>query len=113
MLRLGQRAGKIGVVPYIGMLRERNTRRGFFEAEHWAAVKANLPAHLVPVFETAYITGWRVRSEILTRQRHHLDLKAGWLRLEPGETKNDDGRMFPLTPRLCAVLESQLAATRA
>src|SRR5581483_8344062 len=71
MLRLAQRAGKVGVLPYIGMLEERNTRRGFFEAEQWAAVKANLPGPLVPVFETAYITGWRVKSEILTRQRHH------------------------------------------
>src|SRR5262249_19533194 len=104
--------GKVGVLPYIGMLEERNTRRGFFEAEQWAAVKANLPAALMPVFETAYITGWRLRSEILTRHRHHLDLKAGWLRLEPGETKNGDGRMFPLPPRLRSTLEKQLAATR-
>src|SRR5215510_5797037 len=56
-----------------------------------------------------YITGWRVKSEILTRQRSHLDLDAGWIRLEPGETKNGKGRMFPLTPRLRAVLEAQLA----
>jgi hypothetical protein len=47
----------------------------------------------------------------LTRQKHHLDLKAGWLRLEPGETKNDEGRMFPLTPMLREALEQQLAKT--
>jgi len=62
-------------------------------------------------FETAYITGWRVHSEILTRQKVHLDLKAGWLRLEPGDTKNRKGRMFPLTPRLHDILEQQLVRT--
>ena len=49
-----------------------------------------------------------MRSEVLTRQRHHLDLNAGWLRLEPRETKNGDGRNFPLTPALRDVLTEQL-----
>lgn len=109
MFRLGQRAGKVGERPYIAMLRENNVRKGFFEAEQWAAVAPHLSADLRPVFETVYLTGWRVKSELLTRQRHHVDLAAGWLRLEPGETKNTEGRMFPLTPRLRAVLEAQLA----
>ena len=52
-------------------------------------------------------------SEILTRQKHLVDLKAGWLRLEPGETKNRDGRMFPITGRLREILETQLAKTDA
>jgi integrase len=111
MFRLGQRAGKVGERPYIAMLQEDNVRTGFFEAEQWAAVAPHLPADLRPVFETAYLTGWRVKSELLTRHRHHVDLAAGWLRLEPGETKNKKGRMFP--PRLRAVLEAQLAHTRA
>ena len=50
-----------------------------------------------------------MRSEILTRQWHHVDLRAGWLRLEPGETKNTEGRMFPLIPALRALLERQRA----
>ncbi|MFQ5520326.1 MAG: hypothetical protein ACE5FK_02910 [Candidatus Methylomirabilia bacterium] len=65
-----------------------------------------------PAFEAAYITGWRIKAEILTRQKPHVDLSAGWLRREPGETKNEDGRMFPVTPALRAVLERQLARTR-
>jgi integrase len=67
---------------------------------------------LRPVFEAAYITGWRVRSELLTRQKAHVDLVNGWLRLEPGEGKTGEGRQFPLTPELRAVLEQQLARTR-
>jgi integrase len=113
MLRLGERAGKVAARPYVPMLEEHNTRKGFFEANQFRGVLAHLPATLRPVVETAYITGWRVRSELLTRQRHHVDLQAGWLRLDPGETKNGDGRMFPLTPELHTVLERELAATRA
>jgi len=59
------------------------------------------------VVTTAYVTGWRVASELLTRQWKHVDLHAGWLRLDPGETKNAEGRNFPLTPELQAVLEVQ------
>jgi integrase len=32
--------------------------------------------------------------------------------LDPGETKNGEGRMFPLTPQLRAVLQQQLEHTR-
>jgi integrase len=69
------------------------------------------PAYLKPVVQTAYITGWRVPSEILTRQRHHLDLVGGWLRLDPGETKNGQGRNFPLTPELLGILRAQVDRT--
>jgi len=58
--------------------------------------------------EAAYITGWRLASEILSRQWKHVDFAGGWLRLS-GETKNRKGRMFPLTPDLRAVLERQRA----
>jgi hypothetical protein len=106
MLRLGERAGKVARRPHIDMLQEASARKGFFEPDDFEAVLSQLPVHLKPVFATAYITGWRVKSEILTRQRAHLDLKAGWLRLEPNETKNREGRQFPLTPALRAVLEA-------
>ncbi len=110
--RLARRSGKVVQVPYIEMLQEDNVRKGFFESAEFQAMLPRLPEALHPVFEVAYITGWRVKSEILTRQKCHLDLGTGWLRLEPGETKNRKGRMFPLTPRLRTVLESQFARTR-
>ena len=52
-------------------------------------------------------------SELLSRQWRHIDFTAGWLRLDPGETKNGQGRMFPLIPELRAVLEAQRERTRA
>lgn len=112
MLRLGEIAGKVTHRPILSSLREHNTRTGFFEEPEFRAVQAHLPADLKFLFEAAYLTGWRVKSELLTRGWSHVDFKSGWLRLEPGETKNDEGRMFPLTPELRAVLERQLARTR-
>jgi len=55
----------------------------------------------------------RLKSEILTRQWAHVDLQSGWLRLEPGETKNPEGRQFPITPALRVVLEHQRERTLA
>jgi integrase len=95
------------------MLREDNARKGFFEAAEFQAVHASLPEPLKAVAETAYVTSWRIRSELLTRRWTHVDFEAGWIRLEPGETKNREGRMFPMTPTLRVALERQRAHTRA
>jgi integrase len=113
MLRLEEVAGKVVQRPIISLLRERNTRTGFFEEPEFRAVVNYLPEDLRALFEVAYLTGWRVKSELLTRQWAHVDFRNGWLRLEPGETKNDEGRMFPLTPMLRAVLERQRERTEA
>jgi integrase len=103
---------KVGQVPRFQMLQENNTRKGFFEPEQFQAVLKHLPEHLKSVFQVAYITGWRVPSEVLTRKWQHVDLAANWLRLDPGESKNSEGRMFPLTPELRDVLSRQLEKTR-
>jgi integrase len=110
--RLGEKVGKVIQRPEVSMLREDNRRKGFFEAEEYRAVLKHLPEELKPVIQTAYITGWRIASEILTRQKHHVNLEPGWLRLEPGETKNGEGRNFPLTPDLLEILSRQIEQTR-
>lgn len=94
-------------------LTEDNVRTGFFEADQFRSVQVKLPEDLKPMAAVAYVTGWRIYSEILTRRWSHVDFNAGWLRLEPGETKNGEGRMFPLTPGLRAVLERQRERTEA
>jgi integrase len=103
---------KVGQPPRFHMLRENNTRKGFFEPQQFNTVLAHLPEYMRPVFEVAYITGWRTTSELLTRRWHHVDLEKGWLRLEPGESKTREGRMFPLTPELRDILSKQLERTR-
>src|SRR5262245_16449128 len=74
-----------------------HARKGFFETAEFGAVLAGLPDAIKPLAEVAYITGLRIKSELLTRQWMHVDFEASWLRLEPDETKNREGRMFPLT----------------
>src|SRR5262249_61123044 len=71
-----------------------------FESEHFFAVLKHLPDDIKPVAVTAYVTGWGVPDEILTRQKHHLDFKNGWLRLGPGGKKKNKGRKILLTPHL-------------
>ncbi len=108
---LGCRATKILAKPYIPMLVENNVRTGFFEREQLVAVRAQLPPELRGVVSFAYITGWRVPSEILTMQWHQVNFDAGVVRLDPGKTKNREGRVFPFTVELRAILETQRADT--
>lgn len=67
-----------------------------------------------PVVTFAYLTGWRIRSEILPLEWRQVDFAAGTVRLEVGTTKNDEGREFPFDvyPDLRDVLEQQRALTR-
>ena len=73
MLRLGERTGRIVRRPLIDLLQEHDARTGFFEREEFDAVLAHLPDDLQAVFTVAYLTGWRVKSELLTRQWAHVD----------------------------------------
>ena len=59
--------------PHIPLLRESNTRTGFFEANQFLDVLARLPEALAPVTEFAYITGWRIDSEILPLEWRQID----------------------------------------
>jgi hypothetical protein len=55
-----------------------------------------------------YTYGWRNKSEVISLERRHLDLGAGTLRLDPGMTKNGDGRVVYLTGELKALLGAQV-----
>jgi integrase len=39
-----------------------------------------------------FITGWRSRSEVLPLTWAQVDFPGGFVRLEPGTTKNNEGR---------------------
>jgi integrase len=94
--------------PHIEQLPENNTRTGFFEREQYETVVEHLDEWLRPVVRFAYITGWRMKDEVLGLEWRQVDMKAGGVRLEPGTTKNKDGRTFPFTAGLRALLEAQL-----
>ena len=102
--------------PHIPMLKEDNVRQGFFEDAQVEAAIAQLPDALQPVVRLAAIMGWRMPSEVMTLQWHQVDLDGvlsasqqtrGLLRLEPGATKNRQGRVFPCTPELRDLLLAQ------
>ncbi len=113
-LRVAHQNKKLaGQPPRIEKLQEDNVRQGFFEREQFEAVRKYLPAYAKPVVTFMYLTGWRIRSEVLPLQWRQVDFQAGIVRLEPGTTKNKDGRTFYLTPELRACLEAQRAATEA
>jgi integrase len=109
--RLAKRARRVAYVPDFELLPEGKRRTGFFEPDQFQAVLEQLPVDLKPVAGFAYISGWRVDSEITTRTWAHVDFENGFVRLEPGETKNGEGRSFPFTPELRALLERQRERT--
>lgn len=107
MLRLACEHGKLLRPPRIRKLRENAPRQGFFEHDRFQAVRRHLPADLQAAITIAYTFGWRTQSEVLPLERRQLDLEAGTLRLDPGTTKNDEGRVVYLTPELKSLLTGQ------
>ena len=100
MSQLAIENGRLLTKPSIKLLREDNIRTGFFERDQIASLLTHLPSHLRPVVQFAYITGWRMGSEVLPLQWRQVDMKAGEVRLDPGTTKNREGRLFPFTAEL-------------
>ncbi len=115
MFTLGIRAGKVAQRPHIPALQVSNARQGFFEENDLRALLRELPAAVKPVVEFAYLTGWRIPSEVLRLTWAQVDFEAGIVRLEPRTTKNDEGRAFPFDalPALKRLLEKQRSRTRA
>lgn len=113
LLRRGFRLASnvVGSVPVFPMLKEAPAREGFFESAEHATVVAALPEPYNRIWEVEHDTGWRA-DEVLMRQKSHVDLEHGWLNVDPGETKNGDGRKFPLMPRLREVIKAQLKWSR-
>lgn len=105
---LAVKQGLVTSRPHVATLSTKNVRKGFFEAYQFAPVLAELPDHLKALAEVGYLTGWR-KGELLSRRWRHIDFEDGWLRLDPGETKNGEGRNFPLIPPLRSVLLRQHA----
>ena len=107
MFSLAIQAAKLHTKPHFPMLRENNVRKGFFERDQYLSVRKHLPEAMRPIVTFAYVTGWRINSEVLPLQWRQVDLAAGEVRLDPGTTKNGEGRVFYLTPELKALLQEQ------
>jgi integrase len=101
MLNIGaqQTPPKVDRVPYIPMLRENNVRKGFFEHDQFLALRDALPYYLKPFITFAYKFGWR-DTEIAGITWNQVDRTQGIVRLEVGETKNDEARTVYLDKEL-------------
>jgi len=113
MLNLGaqQTPPKVDRVPHIPMLKENNVRKGFFEHGDFLALRDALPSYLKGFVTFGYHTGWRV-SEIAGLTWSQVDLENGIVRLEVGETKNDEARTVHLDKELREVFENQWTARK-
>ena len=105
MLNLGakQTPPKVNRVPYIPMLKENNVRKGFFEYGEFIALRNTLPSYLKGFVTFGYKTGWRI-SEISGLTWSQIDRDNGIVRLEVGETKNDEARTVYLDEELKGVV---------
>jgi integrase len=81
------------------MLQEHNVRKGSFEHDEFVALRAALPLELRVVLTFAYYTGWR-KEKVLPLTWDRVDLQARTVRLDPGTTKNSEGRLIYLDGEL-------------
>ena len=113
MLNLGvkQTPPKVDRLPYMPSLKERNTRKGFFEHREFLSLVDQLPEYLKGIVHFGYKTGWRT-SEITGLTWEQVDLKRGVVRLEAGDTKNREARTIHVDAEILDVLKDQFRNRR-
>jgi integrase len=101
---------KVFSVPHIQMFRENNARQGFVEEAEFArmAAEARLDGLWLRTFlEVAYSYGWR-RGELIALRVGQVDLRNRTIRLNPGSTKNGEGREVTMTPEVEELLRAAM-----
>ena len=106
MFRLGHYATPPQVLrlPRFPHLAENNTRKGFLEDGQFERIVSHCPElWFRGLVECGRTYGWRV-AELLNLRVHQVDVKERVIRLEPGTTKNDDGRDVTMTGAVLQLL---------
>lgn len=80
---------------HIPMLDEKNIRTGFLDDAGYLRLKQELPEYLRPLFVVAYHVGNRL-GELRKLKWNQVDIAYGRIILNPGETKNGEGRTLPI-----------------
>jgi integrase len=107
MFRLGFSATppKVFRLPAFPRLQENNVRTGFLEDDAYTKLAgAASELWLRAIIELARTYGWR-HGELLNLRVRRIDMKARTIRLDPGTTKNRDGRLITMTGNVQALLE--------
>lgn len=102
MFSLGVKATppKVYRVPPIARLKENNVRKGFVTIERYAKLAdacSSVGLWLRTMLEVGYTFGWRV-SEVKKLKVGQVDMGSSRILLDPGTTKNDDGRVVRFKP---------------
>jgi integrase len=99
MFRLGQQSTPPRIIraPKFPKLAENNIRTGFLEDGHYRKlIDYCSELWFRSLVECGRTYGWRI-SELLSMRVSQLDLEQRVIRLEPGTTKNRDGREVLMT----------------
>jgi integrase len=95
---------KIPSAPRFRKLKEAPPRKGFVEEAQYRALVSNVnQLWLRGLLAGAYNFGLRA-GELLELKVRQIDFTARMIRLDPGETKNGDGRDAPMTNGVYTVL---------
>jgi integrase len=86
-------------------LKLNNVRDRVLSREEYDCLITLLPAYLQPAVSLAYYTGMR-KGEILNLTWDQVDLREGFIHLEPEDTKTQEGRDIPLNGELMAMLQA-------
>lgn len=113
-LRLARRCTppKITLVPYFTMVKVDNIRKGFLEIVDYHKLLACLPDSLKSFLVLAYHSGCR-KSELTNLKWSQVDRELRIIRLDPGTTKNDEGRNLPFYGDMEECLNRQLEIRKA
>jgi len=98
-------------VIHIPRLKENNIRIGFLEEEQYRLLLAELPERLKLLLVIAYHTGVR-KGDLLRIRVEQIDLRHKQIRLNAGETKNDEGRVLPIYGEMGPLIARALATRR-
>jgi integrase len=113
-LNFGRKATppKVKVVPHFPLLREDNVRTGFVEDAEFRKLTERVTELWLRVYvELSYTYGWR-RGELLNLRIRNVDLLARTVRLDPGTTKNREGREVVMNDRVAELLRAAVAGKK-
>jgi integrase len=91
---------------YIPTLAENNVRTGFLNHDTYTKLRNELPESVRPLFVVGYHTGARI-GELIHLRWKQVDLAARRITLDPGTTKNREGRTLPIYGEMHAWLSMQ------
>jgi integrase len=97
---------KVRNIPAMTKLREADARTGFMEDSQYRKLLEYCPElWFRTIVEVGRTFGWR-RTEITGLKVRQIDLMQKTIRLEPGTTKNREGRMVTMTDNLYILISA-------